>query len=46
MGGDEEMNTSMKIWLGTLAVVVGVHLALAVFGIHYSPLDVIGGSVD
>jgi hypothetical protein len=36
----------MKIRLAILAVIVGAHLALAVFGIHFSPLDTIGGSVD
>jgi hypothetical protein len=40
------MDPSTKIRLTMLAVVVGVHLALAVIGLHFSPLDEIGGSVD
>jgi len=40
------MDPSMKLRLGILAAIIGVHLVLAVVGIHFSPLDEIGGGVD
>jgi hypothetical protein len=40
------MDQSMKIRLAFLAVAVGAHLALAVVGLHFSPLDEIGGAID